>query len=99
VAYGRISPEKGFEYLIWAMQLLNRRRQRRGLNPARLLIFGKLYPNEPGRKAYADRLRQLAGDDPLITLEFDPEGYAGAERLRRLDQSTVGVVPSLYEPF
>ena len=90
VAWGRVSSEKGFEYLIEAM---------RSLPDCRLHVLGASADTERDRAEYRRKLLDLGSSLDNATLDFRPGGVRGRELLEQVDAADVVVVPSLYEPF
>jgi len=88
VAWGRVSQEKGFEYLIDAAA--------RFLD-TEFLIFGTLDDTERNRHDYHGLLKSKAG--PNVTLDFRKGGIRDAELLEYIDSASLVVMPSLYETF
>ncbi|MFH1790642.1 MAG: glycosyltransferase, partial [Candidatus Omnitrophota bacterium] len=97
--YGRISPEKGFDIFIEAAKIITDRRKSEGLPPVNFLVFGKTDDSIQLRREYQARLRALAEGYDNIQLDMTPQGTWGEDRLKYMDRSHVGVVPSTYEPF
>ena len=90
-AYGRIAPEKGFELLIDAAKILSER--------ANFLIFGKNDFTERTRAQYYNFLKNKAEGIGCIQWDIRQAGVRGAEKISYVDRSSIGVIPSLYEPF
>jgi glycosyltransferase involved in cell wall biosynthesis len=90
VAWGRISGEKGFEYLIRAAEYLP---------SVSFDIMGILGDDEAGRREYHELLEHEAKKFDNVTLDFRPDGVRGEELIQRIDRADIVVVPSLYEPF
>ena len=97
--YGRISPEKGFEIVLQAARMITDQRRSAGHLPPNFLVFGKTDETIAARRKYVEQLHDLAADYDNITLDLRPEGIWGEERIRLLDRSTIGIMPSRYEPF
>ncbi len=89
-AWGRVSPEKGFEYLIEAAAQLPE---------LRFKIWGTSGDAERSRRAYRERLESMAHECPNVSLDFRPGGIRGEERIALVDSVAIVVVPSSYEPF
>jgi len=97
--YGRISPEKGFDIFIEAAKIVTERRKRDGKEEVRFIIFGNSDDSIKARREYlADMKKRREGFDNIIIVAR-PEGVHGDEKWGYIDSSTIGVVPSLYEPF
>jgi glycosyltransferase involved in cell wall biosynthesis len=90
LAWGRVSPEKGFEHLLQAAARLPRWRFR---------ILGISGEEEAGRRAYRDRLVSLGAGQMNVELDFRADGVRGRELIAEVDRASIVVVPSLYEPF
>lgn len=98
-AYGRISPEKGFEAFLLAARIVTDRRRRQGLPAVDWLLFGKTDESIEARRQYRQRLEHLARGYDNIRLMLSPQGIWGDKRIRLVDESLIGVVPSRYEPW
>ena len=97
--YGRISSEKGFDIFIEAAKIVTRDRAARGLPEPKFMIFGKTDDSIAARREYKNRLVEAARGFDNIELILTGQGIWGEERIKILDQTWIGVVPSLYEPF
>ncbi|MEN0643145.1 1,4-alpha-glucan branching protein domain-containing protein [Alkalicoccobacillus gibsonii] len=85
-SFGRLVPEKGFQFLLEAMQLLKKRGYDIQLQLA-------------GEGPYYDRLSQLT-ESLKLTKHVSFKGFLQAtECLAQLEEADIVVVPSLYEPF
>ncbi|MDO8535892.1 MAG: glycosyltransferase [Candidatus Omnitrophota bacterium] len=97
--YGRISPEKGFDIFIEAAKIVTERRKKSGKEEVKFLVFGNNDDSIKARREYLEDLRRRREGFDNISVIARPEGIQGDEKWSYLDSSTIGVVPSLYEPF
>jgi|TARA_Y100000310_G_scaffold72523_1_gene68577 glycosyltransferase involved in cell wall biosynthesis len=90
VAWGRVSPEKGFEHLIEAAE---------SFPDKEFLIFGTVDDTERARQDYTSLLENMASDLDNVTLDFRVGGVRGRELMTKIDSAAIVAMPSLYEPF
>jgi len=90
VAWGRVSAEKGFEYLIEAASRLPNKE---------FLIFGTKGDEERSRRKYCLMLEDMAAKHSNVHLDFREGGVRGAELIKMIDSGEIIAMPSLYESF
>lgn len=90
VAWGRVSSEKGFEYLIEAA---------RKCPEIDFRIWGTTGNGERERDQYKVQLDDLADGLVNVELDFRPWGIRGDELIQSIDAADLVIMPSLYEPF
>jgi glycosyltransferase involved in cell wall biosynthesis len=98
-AYGRISPEKGFDMFVEAARLVTDKRKAERRSVVNFLLFGMTNDSIPARKQYKEKIEQLARGYDNILLKMSPSGIPQEEKLSVVGRSFIGIVPSLYEPF
>lgn len=90
VAWGRISPEKGVEYLLEAAGRLKK---------LDFLIWGTTGDTERKRELYKETLEEKANKLNNVKMDLRPGGVRGKEQIDMIDSGEIVVMPSLYEPF
>jgi glycosyltransferase involved in cell wall biosynthesis len=88
-SWGRISPEKGFEFLLHAA---------RRLPDCHFSLWGKRPQSGSKQLAYGAYLEQLALSVYSVALDFR-DWVPSQEVISKLDEVEVVVIPSIHEPF
>ncbi|TLU81755.1 MAG: glycosyltransferase [Chlorobium sp.] len=99
ISYGRISNEKGFDLLLSAIKILYKKKNFDENELLKFIIFGNTDITIESRRIYVQRLLSSINELPNIEILATNEGITGIEKLKMIDKSLFGVIPSLYEPF